>query len=579
MTLIKILGSLSFAIALIAVLALVLIASTSLESLYGTSFAQKFFYETGWFDVLLGLLVVNIVCSTILRFPFKKKHTGFIITHIGILMILAGSFLTRFFGVDGQIMVFEGEQQAQIIQNKYELLLHSPETGHVERFDLAVRAGARRQTLKNLGNGAAITLDRVWDNAVEKNEIAEGPPGTPPNPAVELSLQSERVGLQNNFWLVKNDPLDPDSGEISMGPATFALKDKPVEGAATIPAGTAQLIVRSDKTGDETAVDLKNIPTGDTPIGKSGFRIVGIQYYPDARVGENNQIVNGSNEPVNPAVLFHIYDAEGRHERHIRFALYPDFESMHEKEGQGRFALSYDLRVDAQKEKPSGSQPALWIYAGKDSWSYESRSSQGAMNGKLEAGKTYATGWMDFKFRAERLLDHAVVNRMVKQADKSEKGGLAVQIAIMKDGNVSETEWLLADKPKALSIPGGQILAAVRQKVTDVPFSLKLKDFRKVDYPGTHQAASYESDVSLHDPAENLTIEKTIRMNKPLDYKGYRIFQSSYIQDPAQGEASVFTVSKSPGVFLIYSGACVLFSGVFMVFFVKPFSSLMTKEN
>ena len=127
---------------------------------------------------------------------------------------------------------------------------------------------------------------------------------------------------------------------------------------------------------------------------------------------------------------------------------------------------------------------------------------------------------------------------------------------------------------RKIETPAGPLILALRQKSAELPFFLALKDFRKVDYPGSRQAASFESDVALHDPKENLTIEKTIRMNRPLDYKGWRIFQSSYVQDPAEGEASIFTVAKNPGIPLIYPGACVLFLGIFLTFFVPQFSSL-----
>ncbi len=75
MEILQFLGSVFIAIVLIALLTLVLIISTSLESAFGTPFAQKCFYQAGWFDVLLALLGVNIYCATILRIPFKKNAT------------------------------------------------------------------------------------------------------------------------------------------------------------------------------------------------------------------------------------------------------------------------------------------------------------------------------------------------------------------------------------------------------------------------------------------------------------------------------------------------------------------------
>src|SRR3989338_8147938 len=104
--LIKTLGSLWFAVTLIASLAVILIASTTLESAHGTPFVQRFFYGAGWFDAFLALLAVNIFCSAASRFPYERRHTGFVVTHTGILMLLLGSLLARLAGVDGQMMLY-----------------------------------------------------------------------------------------------------------------------------------------------------------------------------------------------------------------------------------------------------------------------------------------------------------------------------------------------------------------------------------------------------------------------------------------------------------------------------------------
>src|SRR3989344_2994939 len=113
---IKTLGSLKFAIFLIASLVALLVASTFTESFYGTPFAQKVFYRAGWFDFFLALVWVNIFCATLTRWPFKNQHIGFVITHIGILTLLAGTLLTRLFGIEGQMTLFEGGTRNTILQ-------------------------------------------------------------------------------------------------------------------------------------------------------------------------------------------------------------------------------------------------------------------------------------------------------------------------------------------------------------------------------------------------------------------------------------------------------------------------------
>ena len=109
MPVIRFLGSLRFAVFLIASLALILSASTILESVYGTPFAQKNFYAAHWFDFFLALVWINIFCAALTRYPFQKHHAGFVITHSGILLLLAGAFLSRAWGNEGQMTLYENQ--------------------------------------------------------------------------------------------------------------------------------------------------------------------------------------------------------------------------------------------------------------------------------------------------------------------------------------------------------------------------------------------------------------------------------------------------------------------------------------
>ena len=105
-------------------------------------------------------------------------------------------------------------------------------------------------------------------------------------------------------------------------------------------------------------------------------------------------------------------------------------------------------------------------------------------------------------------------------------------------------------------------------KTLGLPFSLTLKQFRKVDYPGTQDAASFESDVVLTDTQRKLTLERTISMNRPLEYDGYKIFQTSYMRDQNGLNGSVFTVAKNPGIPWIYLGSIVAFLGALFQFYL-----------
>lgn len=74
---------------LILLLAAVLAAATFMESAKGREYAQWYVYKSSWFIALLALLGVNILAATLVRFPWKMRNLGFLITHAGLLAVLA----------------------------------------------------------------------------------------------------------------------------------------------------------------------------------------------------------------------------------------------------------------------------------------------------------------------------------------------------------------------------------------------------------------------------------------------------------------------------------------------------------
>jgi len=103
------LASLQLAVALIAVYIGVLVWATVVEKLYGTPTAHFAIYNAGWFFALNALLAINVLCAVLVRFPWKRRQTGFLVTHSGILVLLAGCLTSRLGGIEAQLPIFEGQ--------------------------------------------------------------------------------------------------------------------------------------------------------------------------------------------------------------------------------------------------------------------------------------------------------------------------------------------------------------------------------------------------------------------------------------------------------------------------------------
>ncbi len=128
-------------------------------------------------------------------------------------------------------------------------------------------------------------------------------------------------------------------------------------------------------------------------------------------------------------------------------------------------------------------------------------------------------------------------------------------------------------RPVARVGEGGQATLALareplqveyRRGQRELPVSIKLIQFRKIDYPGTTMAAAFEADVELTDPRRGVTLKRKISMNNPLKYGGYTFFQASYI--PGTPQTTVLAVRKDPGTPFVYTGFIIVIAGVVGMF-------------
>lgn len=464
MKIIRFLGSLPVAIALLSILTLLFIVSTVTESIYGTPFAQDLVYKAGWFDILLSLVGVNILCSTIRKIPWKRRHTGFVITHIGILLILGGSLLTRLSGIDGELAIAEGERRHKLPREGYQISVTLPDRQPITALlDPKEKTPSRQIPLPDGAGNLAI--DEFLPNAVTSLDIEEGKNESTVNHAIQFTLSSDAININQTIWLIESDPQNPHPNMLSFGPAFLALKS----GAIPLPG--------------EESMDKKS-----------------------------------------PSLIFSVT-------------------SDHQ----------WKYRITASNNEPK--------------------------EGALATGAVIETGWKDFSLRIDKVINHAKLSRTYEPSPHGKGGEIALCLAYTAPDGKKEISWLSENGSTKFNAGNQTIEAALTANFHPLPFILELKDFRKIDYPGTSTPKSYESDVVLYDPENKTVIQKTISMNNPLDYAGYRIFQSSYIQDPESGEVSIFTVSSAPGTTYIYIGAIVMFAGMITLFYIKPLTKEGEKKN
>ena len=102
-----------------------LAAGTIYESLYGRIAAQEMIYQSVWMIAALFVLALNIIAVMIDRWPWQKKHIGFLMAHFGILFVITGSWITRYYGVDGSLRLEIKESGYQIMTDDILLAVYS----------------------------------------------------------------------------------------------------------------------------------------------------------------------------------------------------------------------------------------------------------------------------------------------------------------------------------------------------------------------------------------------------------------------------------------------------------------------
>ncbi len=95
-----------------------------------------------WRFLSLGLTVplfLNILISTVNRWPFQKHHFAFLSAHLGLLLIIIGSWLPMIFELEGTVLLsnglFEREIDEKELKTKTKKLPYSLELQEVRLLD------------------------------------------------------------------------------------------------------------------------------------------------------------------------------------------------------------------------------------------------------------------------------------------------------------------------------------------------------------------------------------------------------------------------------------------------------------
>ena len=133
-------GSLKFAVTILIIFTLLMIIGTFVESFCGADFANRILYKKPLFIIVQISMFFSIYFATTLRLPFKKRLTGFYLTHLGLMIIGFGALETYLNGIDGQIYLPPKETNRMVDLSRDEFTIENMVSKEVVRFPLPYRA-------------------------------------------------------------------------------------------------------------------------------------------------------------------------------------------------------------------------------------------------------------------------------------------------------------------------------------------------------------------------------------------------------------------------------------------------------
>jgi len=260
-------------------------------------------------------------------------------------------------------------------------------------------------------------------------------------------------------------------------------------------------MVKIDFKGSTFEIPLEDCTGKEVLFGETGYTVRVLRYLPHATVGPDNKLVNMSNRPENPAIELELNGPDGP-EKRFAFARFPDFASMHGGEHKK------DLKVTfvAPTSSATTIEPV------------------------------------------EPVRETRIPAVLVKVSTDDHTSGM----------------WLQKYQPRTKIIGDKSYELVFRDKQIPLGFELALNRFRIGYYPGGMRPRSFESHITIVDPATGRAQSRVISMNNPTAHGGYTFYQSSYRQTEARA-ISFLSVSRDPGQPIVFTGYIAMMTGMVVI--------------
>ncbi len=565
------LGSLKLALLLLATIALACAIATFAESRFDTRVAQAYIYRAPWFLVWLGVLCANLFAVTLTRWPWQRQHLGFVVTHYGIITLLAGAIIGSRLGFEGNVTLHRGAPPTDCITTSRSLLqIRNPASpdGLVAPFDAALvrPTESRPRAFSVPGSDLRLVVDAQDENLGWTQRLV--PDASPAaQPGITMNFDTRMMGqhLVMPFTLIEGTEMKRDFAGLAttvFAPALPApgrnliaesqivfAKFRPVVQSESDVATGVRLSL--DAAGKKLTVLLPNEKTVDLDpaailrqpqkIGPASLTV--LEYWPDF-VLVNGKPATASPLPNNPAVLVRV------------LAPHPP------RDGE-------DLR------------PRLTIAPAADGIVYQlSRGDTELSRGSAKVGGTFPLGWADWRATLVESLPRArLESRRTPAGNAGPPGEPGFRAHLLApDGRSGASAWVASGETVRLTLDGSAMQISYGLESRPVPFEMRLKSFEVPRLEGTETPANFIATVEFRDAKGGPWREDVAQMNQPASWPGgafalatglnYKFSQASW--NPRDLGETTLQVLYDPGWLFKWTGSLAICAGIFTMFYLRP---------
>jgi hypothetical protein len=608
---VHLLGSLNLAVVLLITIAGAIAFATIMESKFDSKVAAYYIYNAAWFNFWLMALALNLLCAALTRWPWQRKHLGFVVTHAGIILLLAGAVIGKTLGFEAFVTLDKTKPPEHRLFMKDNILTIATSGGYEGRMPLDTEmhppTARHPLTLPLEHSSLRLVVDGATENLAPDDRLVASADAAAPSGIglrfinagmgqdVPVNLTPDDDGKTFDFFGLAKIELAPSLDEthlfslpaVAPDPASprdrtpfhetqmvFAQPGQPpiVETDLDAPSGYAARLAPVAGQAGQLAVTVTN-PGGTSrtwPLpelqaawgGISGdgdpVQVRVARYWPDFAV-KNGGPVTLSAQPRNPVALLQITGPSS--------VLPPVAPKPAPPLPQGLV-----MRVAPAKE------PGRLVYELERAGKIEAR-------GVVAAGGSFSPGWSKWRVKVESVLPHAELHRDVKEFTGEVTPQMAAQLRpgirahlVAPDGGAGPAVWIPGGTERELFAGTDFAQVGFGQRTVPLPFEITLLNFEVPRDEGTDTPSNFISTLRFDNPITGQTRDDKAYMNSPAMFPGdfwrsllgwnYKFSQANW--NPQNLNETTLQVLYDPGWPLKWTGSIGICCGIALMFYFMP---------